>query len=90
MFLQAPSKLENWLAGFPADSRTGTTTPIHQIASGTNHDDDCADIDDVYLHARLDALVVSAADAVPGLLRHQAVVRPRPAPEGLSLRPSSA
>ena len=45
----------------------------------SNHDDDCADIDDVYLHARLDALVVSAADAVPRLLGHHTVVAARTA-----------
>ena len=45
----------------------------------SNHDGDCADIDAVYLHARLDALVVSAADAVPRLLRHHTVVAARPA-----------
>ena len=42
----------------------------------------CDDGDLQYLHAGLDALVVSAADAVPGLLCHQAVVGPRPAPRG--------
>ena len=45
----------------------------------SNHDGDCADIDAVYLHARLDALVVSAADAVPRLLGHHTVVAARTA-----------
>ena len=45
----------------------------------SNHDGDCADIDAVYLHARLDALLVSAADAVPRLLVHHTVVAARPA-----------
>ena len=45
----------------------------------SNHDGDCADIDAVYLHARLDALVVSAADAVPRLLVHHTVVAARTA-----------
>ena len=45
----------------------------------SNHDGDFADIDDVYLHARLDALVVSAADAVPRLLSHHTVVAARTA-----------
>ena len=43
------------------------------------HDGDFADIDDAYLHAGLDALVVSAADAVPLLLCHHTVVNARPA-----------
>ena len=59
--------------------QVNTTTPLHQIASETNHDGDCADIDDVYLHARLEALLVSAADAVPRLLVHHTVVAARPA-----------
>ena len=45
----------------------------------SNHVGDCADIDDAYLHARLDALVVSAADAVPRLLSHHTVVAARTA-----------
>ena len=45
----------------------------------SNHDGDFADIDEVYLHAGLDALVVSAADAVPLLLGHHTVVNARTA-----------
>ena len=40
----------------------------------------CHDGDLQYLHAGLDALVVSAADAVPRLLSHQAVVSSGPTP----------
>ena len=52
----------------------------------SNHDDVCADIDDVYLHARLDALVVSAADAVPRLLGHHTVVAARTASDQKNYR----
>ena len=66
--------------------QVNTTTPLHQIASGTNHDDDCADIDDVYLHVRLDALVISAADALPRPLGHHTVVAARTASDRKNYR----
>ena len=52
----------------------------------SNHVGDCADIDDAYLHARLDALVVSAADAVPRLFGHHTVVAARSASDQKSYR----
>ena len=52
----------------------------------SNHDDDCADIDDVYLHVRLDALVVSAADALPRPLGHHTVVAARTASDRKNYR----
>ena len=52
----------------------------------SNHDGDFADIDDVYLHAGFDALVVSAADAVPRLLGHHTVVAARSASDQKNYR----
>ena len=52
----------------------------------SNHVGDCADIDDAYLHARLDALVVSAADAVPRLLGHHTIVAARTASDQKNYR----
>ena len=45
----------------------------------SNHDGDFADIDDVYLHAGFDALVVSAVYAIPRLLCHHTVFAARTA-----------